>query len=464
MKIRNLNKRIAISLSTSLGLCVLLAGATQAAELPSLGSDPNSVSRLAPGESLEDFFTAALDYSPRMRIAEESLNIGAARKQAATGQLLPQVQANGSVSDNRRGVGPQVENFDGQRYSVQLNQVLFNWRAFSARKQALLVEDQLEAQYYYELATVLTDVADRYFTVLQAQDALDSIASELEAVQNQLDQIQSLYDRQLAQITDLYQAQASLAAVRSQQLQLQSELAIAEESLRSVSGIDVGDLYQLQADAEIPEVEENIDYCAEQARVNNQQIEASEYALQAADERISERRGSYMPEVSFIAQRQDSDLGFDNRTQPRTETTYYGLNVSIPIYAGGANRAQVREAQSQRNIAENELRQVELETNESVRTAYLQVQSSASRTESAQILAESTALSAEAMQQGFNLGVVTSVDLLNALRDQFQAERDFQRARYEHVRYLLQLKREAGLLVPADLIEVSSWLTDPANQ
>ena len=105
-----------------------------------------------------------------------------------------------------------------------------------------------------------------------------------------------------------------------------------------------------------------------------------------------------------------------------------------------------------------------METNESVRTAYLQVQSSASRTESAQILAESTALSAEAMQQGFNLGVVTSVDLLNALRDQFQAERDFQRARYEHVRYLLQLKREAGLLVPADLIEVSSWLTDPANQ
>ena len=103
----------------------------------------------------------------------------------------------------------------------------------------------------------------RYFTVLQAQDALDSIASELEAVQNQLDQIQSLYDRQLAQITDLYQAQASLAAVRSQQLQLQSELAIAEESLRSVSGIDVGDLYQLQADAEIPEVEENIDYWAE---------------------------------------------------------------------------------------------------------------------------------------------------------------------------------------------------------
>ncbi|MEQ8408692.1 MAG: TolC family protein [Gammaproteobacteria bacterium] len=454
------------SLLLTAGLAALLAPSAGllAAELPSLGSEPVGSARLVSGESLEDFFTAALDYSPRLRIAEEGMNIGSARKQAATGQLLPTVQANGSLSDNRRDQGGQVTNFDGQRYSLQLSQVLFNWRAFSARKQALLIEDQLEAQYYYELATVLTDVADRYFSVLQAQDALDSIASEREAVQNQLDQIQSLYDRQLAQITDLYQAQASLAAIGSQQLQLESELAIASESLRSISGIDVGELYQLETEVEIPEVEQDIDYWADQARINNQQIEASEYALRAADERISERRGSYMPEVSFIAQRQDSNLGFDNAPISQTDTTYYGLNVSIPIYAGGANRARVREARSQRNIAENELRQVELETNESVRTAYLQVQASASRTESAQVLSESTALSAEAMQQGFNLGVVTSVDLLNALRDQFQAERDFQRARYDHVRYLLQLKREAGLLVPADLVEVSSWLTDSANQ
>ena len=41
------------------------------------------LSNLKVGESLEDFFSAAVDFSPQLRIAEESLNIGRAREQQA---------------------------------------------------------------------------------------------------------------------------------------------------------------------------------------------------------------------------------------------------------------------------------------------------------------------------------------------------------------------------------------------
>jgi outer membrane protein len=104
---------------------------------------------------------------------------------------------------------------------------------------------------------------------------------------------------------------------------------------------------------------------------------------------------------------------------------------------------------------------VRLETGELVRSAYLQVQSLRVLTEAAVILVESTALSSEAMQQGFDLGTVTSVDVLNALRDQYQAERDLQRTRYEHINYLLLLKRETGTLEAEDMLEVGSWLIPP---
>ena len=304
-------------------------------------------------------------------------------------------------------------------------------------------------------------MADKYFNVLQAQDALDSLASEIEAVTTQLAQIQSLYDRQLAQITDLYRGQASLAAVRSEQLQLEAELALNQEALRSVSGLDVAELFQLDDMAEIPTLENSVQYYVQQSRQRNQQIQAREYALRAARERISERKGAYMPRVSFIAQRQDSDLGFDNSPMRRTDTTYIGLDISIPIYAGGSNRAALSEAISQRSIAESELRAVRLEAGERVRSAYLQVQSSEARTEAALFLVESTALAAEAMQQGFEFGTVTSVDVLNALRDQYRAERDLQQTRYEHIKYLLLLKRETGTLDAEDMLEVGSWLTPP---
>lgn len=445
-------------------LAVIWLGLFSLGSTTAIAAESASLTSPVIGSTLEDFFSAAISYSPRLKIAEERLNIGSARTQAAGGQLLPQLRANASVSDNSRNEsGPfgQSNDFDGQRYSVTLTQVLFNWQAFAARKEAALLENQFEAEYFGELAFLLTDVAEKYFSVLEADDALDSIATELDAVSNQLDQIQSLYDRQLAQVTDLYQAQASLAAVEAQQLQLQTELALRREALLSASGVESGELYRLSDNANIPPLENSINYWVRQAEENNHQVRAREYAVEAADQRIDQRRGAYMPQVTFIVQRQDSDVGFDNRPQLRTDNTYIGFDVSIPLYAGGSNRAGIREATSQHRIAESELRQVQLEASERVRAAYLQVQSAETLIDAAQRLVESTELSSTAMQQGFELGQVTSVDVLNALRDQFRAQRDLQRVRYEHIRYLLLLKLETGQLSAEDMLEVGSWLEAP---
>lgn len=440
-------------------------GALAAEGLPELNNADVTASEYSVGTTLEDFFTAAINYSPSLQIAAESLNIGSARRQAANGALLPQLSANASVSDNRRTVSEtnQLTTFDGQRYSVQLSQILFNWQAYSARSAAYLIENQVEAEYFGALSLLLTDVAERYFNVLQAQDALDSIAGELEAVQNQMNQIQSLYDRQLAQVTDLYQAQASVAAVEAEQLNLQSELAMRREALYSVSGVTAGELFSLSDEAVIPELTNSINYWVNQAEQNNHKIVAREFAVQAADKRVDERRGAYMPQVNLIVQRQDSDVGFDNIPVNRTDNTYVGLNVTIPIYAGGSNKAGVREAISQRRIAENELRQVQLEANEQVRIAYIQVQAAETLIDAAQKLVDSTALTSTAMQRGFELGAVTSVDVLNALRDQYRAERDLQAARYDQIKFLLMLKRETGSLSAEDMLEVSSWLEAPGN-
>lgn len=431
--------------------------------LPELNNQDMVVAEENIGNTLEDFFTAAVNYSPRLRIAEESLKIGSFRKQAANGRLLPQLRANASVSDNRRTDSQGLRTFDGQRYSIQLSQVLFNWQAYAARSAAHLIEDQLEAEYYGELSFLLTDVSERYFNALQARDALESIAGEIEAVQNQLEQIGSLYERQMVQITDLYQAQASLASVESEQLVLQSEFALRKEALRSISGVTAGDLFGLKDDAAVPALENSINYWVHQAEKNNHQIIAREYAVEAADKRVDERRGAYMPQVTFIVQRQDSNVGFDNIPVDSTDNTYVGLDVSIPIYAGGSNRASVREATSQKRIAESELRQTQLEAGEQVRTAYLQVQAAETFIEAAEKLVESTELSSTAMQRGFELGAVTSVDVLIALRNQYRAERDLQKARYDHVRFLLMLKRETGTLSAEDLLEVGSWLEAPEN-
>ena len=67
------------------------------------------------------------------------------------------------------------------------------------------------------------------------------------------------------------------------------------------------------------------------------------------------------------------------------------------------------------------------------------------------------------MQQGFALGTVTNVDVRNAIRDRFRAERDLQQIRYDNIRYLLLLKHESGTLTPDDMTVVSSWFDKPGS-
>jgi outer membrane protein len=443
----------------SLAMVGLLTGWVSTAFSQPLNATPGATNAL--GFTLEDFFTAAINYSPQLQIAREQLNIGSARKRAATGRLLPQLNANASVSDNTRDDGFEQFDYDGERYNLQLSQILFDWREFAGRKQASYIADQREAEYYVQLAGLLTEVASAYFDVLQAEDALTSIRSELNAVTSQLNLVQSYYDRQLAQITDLYDAQAQLAAVQAEELGLESDLDIAREVLRSLAGVTPGALHRLDDEIEVPGLEESISFWAQQANENSPAIRAGQFAREAAEEGVAAMRGAYMPRVSLVLQQQNTNLGFDNAPIRETDNTYLGLNVSIPLYAGGSNRAAVREAISLQSIADNELRQLELDVNERTRAAYLLVKASETRTEAARRLVESTSLSAQARQRGFELGTVNSVDVLNSLRDQFQAQRDLQRTRYEHIKFLLELKREAGVLTAEDLLEVGAWLIEP---
>ncbi|HWK55595.1 MAG TPA: TolC family outer membrane protein [Hyphomicrobiales bacterium] len=450
-------------LSMTLG-ALLATGAVLPPAASAADTGSNSALLVATGTTLEDFFAAIINNSPELRIARERWNIGTARKDQSTGQLLPQVNANANYSDNERTTtGEPRTSYTGERYGVGVSQVLFNWQAFQARKQASLLENQSEAQYFATLSLLLADVADQYLQVLQAEDALRSVNSELEAMNNQVNQIQSLYDLQLARITDLYEAQARLAAIQADKVTLESEVTIRRESLRAASGIDVGALRRLPDTIEIPPLDGALEEWLARARDNNKELEASEYALQAAEKQVSAVRGVQLPRVSLVYQYQSSDVGYDNTHQNKTDTNYVGVDFSVPLFTGGSNRARVREAYSMRNIAESELQRARMDLLNNTRIAFFQVRSGESRIRAAQVLADSTSTSHEAMQRGFELGTVTTVDVLNALRDEFRAERDLQQARYDHIRAQLPLRREAGSLSGDDLMEISAMMDAPSR-
>ena len=415
------------------------------------------------GTTLKDFFTSALAYSPSLKAAEERWHASEARISYANGQLLPQLNADGSTS--RIAYQPQdrvVEHNNGRNYSLQLSQVLFNWQAFANRQQAYLQGSQSEAEYYSQLSMLLTIIADNYLTALQSEDTLSSMNAELDAINNQVNQIQRMYDLQLAKITDLYRAKAQAAAVATQRISAESDVTVSKASLQASSGLEAGGLRRLPLAIEFAPLQGSLQEWLDRARANNKQLEASSFAVQAADKAVSQRKGAFMPRVSLVLSRQTSDTGYLNAPTLRTDSNYVGINFSMPLFAGGSNRALVREAQSQRNAAEDQMQQTRLDIFDRARSAYYKVKSGESRIQAAKQQAEAMTLSYNAMKRGFEVGTVTSVELLDALRDQFRAQRDLQQVQYDYLRYKLVLQREAGTLTAKDMEEISDLLNAPA--
>ena len=161
-----------------------------------------------------------------------------------------------------------------------------------------------------------------------------------------------------------------------------------------------------------------------------------------------------MPQASLIVERQDSDARFDNALIRESETAYVGVDITIPIYMGGSRGTNLREARSLHSISKGELDQIKLDTSELVRSACLLFKASESAIKAAKSLVKSASKTADPMQRGFNLGTVANVVVLNAIRYQYEAERQFQKTKYDNIKFYLILKREAGSLSAQDMVEV----------
>jgi outer membrane protein len=140
-----------------------------------------------------------------------------------------------------------------------------------------------------------------------------------------------------------------------------------------------------------------------------------------------------------------------------------GLQFTLPIFSGGVVSSQVRQQVYLHRAAlerlEGALRQAERET----RDSYLGVIAERARVQALKQAVKSNQTALEATEAGFDVGTRTTVDVLDARRRLFEAERDYARSRYDYLINVVRLKSAAGVLVPADLGTINNSLTTPTT-
>jgi outer membrane protein len=146
-----------------------------------------------------------------------------------------------------------------------------------------------------------------------------------------------------------------------------------------------------------------------------------------------------------------------------SEANNIGLQLTLPLYQGGAVSSRVREAAALYNAAQSSLEGSRRQAALNARQSYLGVVNGLAQIKALEAALASSLASLESNKLGYEVGVRINIDVLNAEQQVFQTRRDLARAYHDTLLARLRLKGAVGSLDEADLQEINALLKEGSS-
>ena len=383
--------------------------------------------------------------------------------------LLPSITASGFTQMNDldisfRGAAPQSKregNTNG--YSVSLTQPLFNWQSIMVYKEAGFKVVQAEAVFGQVAQDLMLRVAQAYFDVLASQDSLAFIQAQKIAISEQLAQAKRNFEVGTATITDTHEAQARFDLAASQEIAAQSDLEIKQRTLQQIIGKFPDRLTPLRPSTELSPPKPNVmEQWVSSAEAQNFAVRVQEAALEIATREIERSRAGHYPSLNMVGNfgKNSASISSVGTVSVATDSLNrsLGLQLAIPLYAGGGVSSLVRQAVANQEKARQDLENARRSAALSVRQAYLGVTNGMAQVRALEQALVSSQSALDSNKLGYEVGVRINIDVLNAQQQVFSTMRDLSRARYDTLLNGLKLKSAAGTLVEDDVEAVNRVL------
>jgi outer membrane protein len=432
---------------------------------------------------LKEVYERALTNDPLIREADANRLATRESKPQALAALLPQINgtANWNDVDSESsdffiapGIEPepQSQDFTGDRsgWNLELRQSVFRWENWATLKRANSERAQAEATYLVAQQDLVIRTAEAYFNVLAARDTLEAAQAARDAIQRQLEQSEKRFEVGLIAVTDVQDAKAASDSANAALIQAKRNLATAGEILRELTG-DTWDTLEKPGN-DMPLSGPNPaspDDWVKLAMDQNASLVASRLGAEIARANVNVERGGHYPSVDFVINRgHDEGDGTvsgtsSGDTSNDSDDTVYGVQVTVPIFAGGFTSSRVRQAKYL-NVAANErLERTVREIERSTRDSFLGVNSEVARVQSLKQAVESAQTALQATEAGYEVGTRTSVDVLQARQRLFQSQTDYARSRYDYLLNVLRLQQAAGTLDRKGLEEINALLSESVS-
>ncbi|MEQ6928843.1 TolC family outer membrane protein [Pseudomonas mosselii] len=417
---------------------------------------------------LGDAYALALRNDPTWQgsIAEreaglENLAIGRAG-------LLPRLSyrynraRNDSEVTQRSQFGDVTTQRDYRSYSstLTLEQPLFDYAAWSDYRRGVAQAALADERYRGRGQELMVRLFGAYSEALFANEQIALAQAQRRTYAEQMTLNERLLEGGEGTRTDVLETRARYELAQAQEIEAGDNLDAALHALQAIIGepVAVEDLAPMTADFRVqPLTPTRFERWRDLAVAHNAELASQRHGLEVAEQNIERQRAGHLPSLSAYASKGISSSSSESSYNQRYDTDSIGVQLSVPLYAGGGVQASVRQARAQRDAAGFELDAQLNDTLTQLRRQFNLCASGTAKIRAYDLAVKAASALVQATRKSVRGGERVNLDVLDAEQQLFSARRDLAQARHEYLRAWLQLRYLAGVLEAGDLNALSRY-------
>lgn len=307
---------------------------------------------------------------------------------------------------------------------------------------------------------LMVRVAQAYFDVLAAREALATSQASKKAIAEQLASAKRNFEVGTATITDTREAQARFDRAQALEIAADNDLRIKRVTLDQLVGRNDVSPRPLAVPVALPAIEpQAIEAWVTQADEGHPQVRRARLGLEVAQLEIDKAKAATAPTLDMTGSLGGQDAsGRGANPKGFTNSASVGVQFKMPLYTGGATDARYKETLLLAEKSRNDLEFARRSVAEATRRSFFGVQSLQAQVKALEAAEASSKLALEATQLGYKVGVRVNLDVLNAQAQLFATQNDLAKARNDVIVTSLRLRQASGQLRAEDIAALDALL------
>ena len=414
-------------------------------------TNPNLLAQRATQRSLDETYVQArAGFRPQLSFSGDSYWIETRAPKAARGTLID-TNGDGIPDTFVPATGSGVSRTNSGTIGLNFSQPIWNGgrtaTAVSAAEADILSGRETLRRVESQVMLI---VVQSYADVRRDQEGVRIREENVNVLKRQLEESRARAEVGEITRTDVAQSEARLAASQALLSSAIAQLAISRSNYANVVGQNPADLQPEPSLAFL--LPNNPDDAFAIAEKYSPLLRGQQFAEQASRARVAAARAERMPNVSLRA-----SYGYTGLVQPfdgsrwTTEMTGAAV-VSVPIFTGGLNSSRIRQQVERNNVDRITIETQRRSVLQTVTQAWNQLIAARANIDSTQESVRAAEIAAEGTREEQKLGLLTTLDVLNAEQELRNDELSAVAARHDEYVAAATVLSAMGRLEAKDLI------------